>query len=502
MLVYVGIHMRGIGSAGGSDVDAHGLHSGIQRIMRAVAGGKVVIAGFQHPGSVDAVMCIGPVIGIEVFSIKGDFDFFALAGGQQNNLGKVLFLCFAGLGIAQELDGALFHMIVAVALGIGDGYIQLHTVLGCLVAGVGDLHGCGRGGGAGPVNAQIRDFLREGGAFQAVAEGIADLGIIIPGGAVDALAFRGLSSIALLEHHVKIAGFIVLVSGINAFEFGQIPGRAKRVVVALVDIACVFKDINAVVLSGRAQSGIDGEGIRQMAAGQHRTGQQLCDAVGAVCTGIADPEDGIHLIVLFELIDFHGGAGVQQNDNLAEALLLDPADQIALVVGQREDVAGRRSGEFLRFRKAVLAGIEAGGFTGVTAEHDDGCILIAAEQGSIIFRNRNLADGSALSLIGVDNIAAGGTGRRIGGCLVLIEFDHIGVDREAFLGQGIRKRDGLRCLDQFTHGAAELHLFAAAHAEQGDVPAGNRRHSLQCDTAFRGGTGAVRDLRVNQVGGF
>ena len=236
-----------------------------------------------------------------------------------------------------------------------------------------------------------------------------------------------------------------------------------------------------------------------MAAGQYSAGQQLRDAIGAVAAGIADPQDGIHRAVLLQFFDLHGGAGVQQHHDPAETLAFDPVDQVTFIVRKGQDVAGGRVGKFIRIFKPVQPRIEAAGFAGIPAQHDNGGVLVAADQGGVILRYRHFMDLGALILIVVDDIAARSADRPIIRDPVLIELDHVRVDREALFGERVRQGDGLGNLDQLAHGTAELHFFTAAHAEQGHVPAFDRRQPLEGDAAFGGGAGTKGDLRSHKV---
>ena len=335
-----------------------------------------------------------------------------------------------------------------------------------------------------------------------MAEAVADFLVIIPGRAVHALALGGLGGVALVGQGVEVACLVILIALVDPLQLHQIPAGAQTVVVGRLDVVGVVKDIDAVVLRGGRERGVDRPGVGQVAGGQHRAAQQLGDAVGAVAAGVADPEDGVHRLVLLELLDLHGGAGVEQHDDFSEALLLDPVDQVALVVGQGQDVAGGGIRELRRLTQAVCSGIEAGRFARVAAEDDDGRVLVISKQGGVQLADRHLADLGALVLIGADDVAAGGLGGSVGRFPVLIELYHCGIHFEALSGQRLAQRDSLRRLDQLAHGAAELHLAAAAHTEQRDLAAVDGGLALQSHAALGRDPGRVGDLRADQIAGI
>ena len=97
-----------------------------------------------------------------------------------------------------------------------------------------------------------------------------------------------------------------------------------------------------------------------MAARKYGAFQQLRDSVSPVTTGVSDPENGINSIIFLQFIDFHGGSAVEQDNNLSETLFLDPVDKVALIVGQRQDIPGRRIRKLIRIAEPLLTRIKTG----------------------------------------------------------------------------------------------------------------------------------------------
>ena len=354
---------------------------------------------------------------------------------------------------------------------------------------------------AAPVDADGLDLLGEGRAFQAIAEAVRDLAVVVPLARRGGLAGGGAGRVALAEHAVKVAGLVVFITGVDALQLREIPVGAERVVAALIDLGGVGEHIDAVVLRSGRERSVHGKGVGQVAGGKHLAAQELGDAVGAVGAGIADPDDAVNGGVPLELVDLHGGGGVEQHHDLAEALTLDPIDKLAFFIGQGQNVAGGAVGEFGRIAQAVQSGIEAGGLSRVTPKDDDGGVLVALEGCGAVLAHRYLADGRALALIAVDHVAAGGTGGGVIGLHVLVKLQHGRVDGEAVGFHGLAQRDHIGSFDQLAHGAAELHLRAAAHTEERHLRAAQRGLALERNAALRRETGIQVDLRLNELRG-
>ena len=183
-----------------------------------------------------------------------------------------------------------------------------------------------------------------------------------------------------------------------------------------------------------------------------------------------------------------------------EALALHKVHQIPLVIAQGEDVAGGRLGELLGLGKAVGPGVEAGALARVPTEDQDGGVGIVADIGGLVLGNGNLTDGGALVLIVEDDVAAGGLGGGVAALHALDELDHGGVHRKAVGFQRFRQSDHVGRIHQLAHGAAELHLGAASHAEKRDLAAVDGGPALQSHGALRLDAGVETDLRLDQVG--
>ncbi len=309
----------------------------------------------------------------------------------------------------------------------------------------------------------------------------------------------GLGCVALAEHAVEVAGLIVLIAGVDALGLDQIPFRAQGVVGGGLDGAGVGKGEHAVVLRGGGLGGVDREGVWQVAGGQHLAGQELGNAVGAVSAGVADPDDGVDGLVLLELLDFHGGGGVEQHHDLAEALGLDPVQKIPLVVGQAQDVARGALRELLGGQKTVAAGIEAGGLARVAAKDDHGGVVVGRHVHALVVGDGDLLDLGARILIVADDVAARRTAGGVVALHILVELDQRGVDRKAVFGHGLVERHDIGGVRQLAHRAAELHLRARAHAKQADPGAAERGLPLERNRALIGQAGVEPDLGANQV---
>ena len=310
----------------------HRVQRRVQRIMRAVAGGKIVVSGLQEPGAGHAAVLIALVVGIKVDCVEADGELLGFVRLEQYHIRVALLLCLAGLAVAYALDGALFDAVRTVTVGIGDGNIKLYRMLGGNRTDVRHLNRHARFGLTAPVDVRGGDLLGKARALNAVAEGVADFLVIIPGLAVHTLALGCLGGVALLGQRVEVAGLVILVALVNAFQLCQIPAGAQAVVAGRLNVRCVVKDIDTVVLRGGRERRVDRPCIRQVAGWQHGTLQQLRNAISAVAAWIANPEDGIHRIVLLEFLNFHRGAGVEQHNDFLKSLPLDPVDQVTLIV--------------------------------------------------------------------------------------------------------------------------------------------------------------------------
>ena len=113
-----------------------------------------------------------------------------------------------------------------------------------------------------------------------------------------------------------------------------------------------------------------------MTGGVCRTGQHVCHPVEAVAAGQIDLQHGIHAVIVLQLLHFHGGGIVQQDDDLAAVCLLCldcGVDQGALVIGQTQRIG---LVQVLAGIHACLAGHIAAVLTSCTGNGDDHDVVI------------------------------------------------------------------------------------------------------------------------------
>ena len=289
-VLHVGKVGHGGGLVGGAGIALavdhgvlHGIGPAVDGLVGVVHEPDLVIAGLQHI----AAGAEG-IEGGHVLRGKGHGHGLGGAGLQQ-----------AGLGKADQR-----HMgLLDAALGIGGGVIDLHHVLARSVAGIGDLHL--QGDGAAAVHIGLNALLKAGVA-QAVAEGVLDGAVI-----VDEAVGRG--GLVVAVAHVDALGILHVVAGVQ---------------VAVSKVAGVPEG------GGRGQ--IIGIGVHQTAGGVHRTGEHFAHRVEAHRAGAAHPEGRVHAVL--QEAQLHGVGGVDEHDDLGEALGLDQRQQILLVLRQLQVV--------------------------------------------------------------------------------------------------------------------------------------------------------------------
>ena len=329
----------GVGFLGGEDV--------VDRLMGAVADGKVVVAGVQHPGALGPVGLDGVLIVARgIAGVEDHGDFLGGAGLQDT-----------GLAEADQLQRGLLQP----AGGVRSLHIELDHVLAGNVAGVGDLHnGLAL---AADLEVNALELLLEGGVGQAVAEGVGNLGGVVPGAGDGARVGVG---IALAEDRVLVTGLIVLVALVDALGLHQIGVAAVIEGDAAVAEGVPGVEVNAEVHHRGGGDGADGVGVGQLAGRRDVAGEHVGQAQAAVHAQIADPEEGVHIRILLELFNFHGAGGVEQDDELA-AVLLGHGDHIALVAGQ-----GQRTLKAVAVHGGDHVGMVVGGFGVVAGDEHDG----------------------------------------------------------------------------------------------------------------------------------
>ena len=221
-------------------------------------------------------------------------------------------LALARLQQVRLAEAGQHHMaLFDAAGGVGGGVVDLHHILAGHIAGVGHLHLHADGVLIGGV---VRDGLFKGGVAQTVAEGILHRG---------------------------------LVSGLVAFAGGVVDPAGLVEAVAHIDALGILKVIaafqvgvgeNACVPEGGRGGQVIGPGVCETAGGSDLPRQHLAHRVHAGGAGRADPQGGVHAVLL-QKAGLHGVGGVQQHDDLFKVLGLHQGQQVLFVLGEFQIVA-------------------------------------------------------------------------------------------------------------------------------------------------------------------
>ena len=291
----------------------HGVGAAFDHVVRVVHQLDLVVACLEHV----AARAEG-VKGSHVLFRKGDRHGLGRAGRELACLGK------AGQHDLRLLDAAL---------RIGRGVIDLHHVLAGGGAGVRDLDL--HGDGAAAVGKGL-DALLKARVAQAVAEGI-------------------LHGAVIVDEAVRGRRLVVAVADVDALGVFDVVAGVQ---VAVGEVAGVPE--------GGRRGQIVGIGIDQAAGGVDLAGQRAADRVEAHRAGTADPEGRVDAIL--QEAQLHRVGGVDEHDELREALRLHEREQVFLILGQLQivpSVVGLAvaRGEHVLRQVAALAA-DAG-------EHDD-----------------------------------------------------------------------------------------------------------------------------------
>ena len=401
---------------------ALGSQDVVHRVMRAVADGEVVLVAVLH----DVGLGLHVVVAGQVLQIHIDDHGGAFAGLE--HLGHV---------VVQQLHSRLLNQVLAVILGVGSLTVDLHIGLAGHLTGVGDLHrhmGDLLVGRLGP--GHVLDGLVEGRVAQAVAKGIDDflgivplgLGILVDAGAV------GLGLGGHVTHDaIPVTGLVVTVADVDAFRLDQVVLEARVSAAGTNAGGILADDVAGIgqlkvthVAHRRRGHGVAGVDVVQTAGGIGLTGHDIADAVGAVGAGQADVHDGIDLLVRLQFTQLHRGNGGDQHNDLVE-LLGHEADQLALVGGQRQRIAGANA-----LRHAFDAGLVVSTFAVAAAQHHDRRVAVLLQAvlvggiGLLQLGGRSLA-GIVHEVIGLVAGPAGiGRAQAQGG----VDLLHSGVDSQ------------------------------------------------------------------------
>ena len=383
----------------------------VHGLVRIVGSGHIPVARVNHIGL--GVLCI---VAGNILLGEGDGHALRLAGGK-----------LSCLDVLRQRHSRLFH----AAGDVGRLDVEFHNILAGGEAGV--LHRDRRGAEvAVPVHLQVRPFKIS--VAQTIAEGIGD------GGGVIVIA-----RVALLEHSILIAGFIVLVADIDAFRVVHIGIAGEGAI--LVHIAVV-----AEVLHGGGGQVVVHIGVHQTAGGVDGAGQNLSNRADAARrTGI--PQHRVNAVFrLVRKVHLHGVGGADEHNHLVEGFM-HLGKQFLFVLVQFQVVFIRRAAVAGHVIRQVVA------FRARAHQHDDGRIVVILVGGldiRRIFALRHFVNHPAAGFGAVACRQAARAGRVAGRG---IEGSQRGVDREAFVLQHLLQNAAL-VVD------AEEADFAALHGQR------------------------------------
>ena len=244
----------------------------------------IVITCVQNVG-----LGIDVVVGLQLFLVEGDRHGLACTGSQ-----------LRGLGVTDQFNGSLFHLVGLVIIGVRALCVDFHNVLACNRTGVGDLdrHGAGIAIPAGVVIRPVK-----GGVGQAVAEGVHHSIVVVV-----------IARIALTEDFILVTGLVVAVANIDALFVADV------VVLGEVAILIVVGKV-AEVLRRRAVHGIHFIGIHGAAGGVHLTGEDFCQRAQTVITHSGSRNDGVDIGIVFDPAQVYRCAGVQQQHHIIKVIV-------------------------------------------------------------------------------------------------------------------------------------------------------------------------------------
>ena len=295
-LVGRGIHGavgRGIGRhklsvAIGGHAVFHGLaldsKDVVDGIVCVLGGGDVVVTGIQNVG-----LGVGVVVGLQLFLIEGDRNGLACTGSQ-----------LRGLGVTDQFNRSLFHLVGLVIIGVGALCIHFHNVLAGNRTGVGhlDRDGAGVAIPAGVVVGPIK-----GGVGQAVAEGVHHSVIVVV-----------IACIALTQHLVLVTGLVIAVANIDALFVADV------VVLGQVTILVIVGKV-AEVLRRRAVHGIHFIGIHGAAGRIDLAGEDLGQRAQAVVAHGRSRDDRVDAGIILHPAQIDRCTGVEQQHHIVKVVV-------------------------------------------------------------------------------------------------------------------------------------------------------------------------------------
>ena len=342
-------------------IGAHALrtqHAGVGH------GTEHILAGIQFPTSMAVGIGVVIVEGSNILHVNLDDDHVGLAGLEQ-----------FGLAEANQLDEGLLNL----ALVVGSGQVDLHALLAFHVASVGHGHGdvdlgsvslLLNGGsedaavdlafnslGTGSVGVDTAHVEGEVSVGQAEAEGVHNVEIMP--GVSDGLIFRGI--LAFSQRGVALSdfvpeGLVVLVAQVDAlFVFhaadtagtggAGIDGQVLAVLIGIAvhivagDIFAVSAEAELTAGAGVSPGGIGGEVTHILSRSAAGGGDHAAEDLGhsrhasLVDARTAEPQHGVDLRILLQVVHFEGVGGVEDNQHLFEVGLCE-INQSDFGVGQ------------------------------------------------------------------------------------------------------------------------------------------------------------------------
>ena len=256
----------------------------VDRFVCVFSRSDIVITCVQNVG-----LGIDVVVGLQLFLVEGDRHGLACTGSQ-----------LRGLGVTDQFNGSLFHLVGLVIIGVRALCVDFHNVLACNRTGVGDLdrHGAGIAIPAGVVIRPVK-----GGVGQAVAEGVHHSIVVVV-----------IARIALTEDFILVTGLVVAVANIDALFVADV------VVLGEVAILIVVGKV-AEVLRRRAVHGIHFIGIHGAAGRIDLAGEDLSQRAQAVVAHGRSRDDRVDAGIILHPAQIDRCTGVEQQHHIVKVVV-------------------------------------------------------------------------------------------------------------------------------------------------------------------------------------
>ena len=254
----------------------------VERFVRAVAESEVVLTCVEHI-ALSSVLVVGrDEIAVE---FHGDVRFSACGN---------VYLCVIG-----ELYRSFLHAVVFVVLRIGRLNVYLNGSLALFVVGVAHSH------------IDLKHVLTRVVYYAVYLLIVSRVGQAVAEGERYFFRVVVIACIALIEHHVLVTRFVVFVPDVNAFLVDDV-----------VSAVCAVK-WRTVKSKGKVSEILhrwrihrhSGKSIHGMTGGVCVPFQHIDDAGEAIIARIAEPQAGIH-VILIQPTKFHGHCAIKEHDYL------------------------------------------------------------------------------------------------------------------------------------------------------------------------------------------